>query len=422
MSKQRTRSKQRTKSRTRSRSRSKTRTRSKTRSNSKTKTNQISKTVKAGSKRIPRSLGSGGEYDPTSRLKAYIDSVYAKYKTPANYKVLSDLEHAFNVRVRTTSYKVHEYPMLQITINNSSVTHKSAMGNDQRVLEACKLVKNTVDYAIKHKLPVPNTTLYLWVSDSYPYDLPDLDKKFPIMTYCNPRDMGYIIFPDATLTCLQMLKKYHGECNDFNTVKDLIIKNQVSEKIPIIYFKGTSTTVRQGRLREDFERLAKGSEDASISLDAWQKFEPLYGWSKYKWLLNLPGRFPWSNRLIWLFLTKSGVINVDLSITAATYKEEPYDIFINLIVEPNVDYVNIESKYTNRISSNTTPTSEDLTTQFKENKNIYDRVVSTVKSITDSQYYNMIESAYKKVNSINNDVIHQYVYDLIVANSKIITK
>lgn len=405
----------RAKSKTRAKSRSRSKPRSRSKSRTKTKTTRSGGTTVRKIKRA----GSSG-FDPTSRLKDYVTRVYSKYSTPVDYKVLDDLEKAFNIRVRTTSYKVHDYPMLQITINNGHVSHKTAMGNDQRVLEACKIVKLAIEYATRHKLPVPNTTLYLWVSDSYPYDIPDIYKKFPIMTYCTPRNMDYIIFPDATLTCLQMAKKYTGDCSDFDTVKDIIIKHHVSEKIPIIYFKGTNTTVRQGRLREDLEILSKKSADISVTLDAWNKYEPLYTWSKYKWLLNLPGRFPWSNRLIWLFLMKSGVININLTTTSDMYQDEPYNIFINLIVEPGTDYINIESQYVNKITSNSNQTPAALAEQLVENTRIYDKILSATKSITNTQYDQMIESAYKKVNSLSNQVIYRYMYDLIVANSLVV--
>ena len=240
------------------------------------------------------------------------------------------------------------------------------------------------------------------------------------MTYCSPANMDYILFPDDSFACLQINQKYRGECKDFDYVKKLIIKNTTLKKIDKIYFKGTTTTDRQSRLREDLEKISMKDDKVIIKLDAWQSYEPLYAWGKYKWLLNFPGRYPWSNRLKYLFLMKSGVINVDLRTIGGDYVDEPYMTFINLIVKPDIDYINIHSTYNNKIRPGRHPEQKDLDIQYVENKRVYNEIIKRTESITPTDYNKMIKSSFDKANTINNDLVSFYIYNLILANAKLI--
>jgi hypothetical protein len=115
-----------------------------------------------------------------------------------------------------------------------------------------------------------------------------------------------------------MKKKYEGKCYDWDEVKNIIKKNKYAKlknfelKKNVIFFKGTATTKKTFKLREDLEEYARKRKDfLEIKLDGWQHYEPVENFSKYKFLLNLPGHYHWSNRLKYLFLMKSFVINVN---------------------------------------------------------------------------------------------------------------
>jgi hypothetical protein len=354
-------------------------------------------------------------------LVTYINKVYSKYHT-VDYKVLDNLREIFiksNLRISNTIEG--QYPLQIFHISEDGIIYDTEKKVNRMEMNYT-LFKNALSYAKKHKLPIPTTTIYLWVSDTHPYFLPDADKKFPIMTYCSPANMDYILFPDDSFACLQINQKYRGECKDFDYVKKLIIKNTTLKKIDKIYFKGTTTTDRQSRLREDLEKIAMTDNRVIIKLDAWQSYEPLYAWSKYKWLLNFPGRYPWSNRLKYLFLMKSGVINVDLRTIGGDYVDEPYMTFINLIVKPDIDYINIHSTYNNKIRPGRHPEQKDLDIQYAENKRVYNEIIKRTESITPTDYNKMIKSSFDKANIINNDLISFYIYNLILANAKLIKK
>lgn len=355
-----------------------------------------------------------------SKLLAYIESVYAKYST-IDYSVLQDLRNAFGRTPSKLSGLVGEYPLQVFRITPTGITYETEKPIPRMEMNFT-LLKNMFAYAKKHNLPIPTTTMYLWVGDSHPYYVPGIDQKFPIMSYVSPTNFDYILFPDDSFVGFQIGKKYAGKWRDFNYVKNIIKTHVVpiGKKLNTIYFKGTPTTDRQSLLREDFEQFAKSNSKVIVKLDAWQSYEPLFEWSKYRWLLNLPGRYPWSNRMKWLFLMKSAVINVDTSTVGPDYVDKPYKTFINLIVEPGVDYINIEHNYNNKIRPGRYPTADDLEPQHKENRRIFDKILEISSTTTTSDYKAMVASAYKKVSAINNDLISWYIYQLVLANSKLI--
>jgi hypothetical protein len=399
----------------------KSKLRSKSRSKTRSKSNKANKSnlyITAG-KVSSRHKSKISDTILRDDLATYINKVYSKYHN-ADYKVLDNLREIFKKSTfRIANTLEGQYPLQIFHINENGVTYDTEKKIDRMEMNYT-LFKNAITYAKKHKLPIPTTTMYLWVSDTHPYYLPDIDKKFPIMSYCSPANMDYILFPDESFACLQINQKYKGECKDFDFVKNLIIENHAPKKIDKVYFKGVPTTDRQSRLREDLEKIATKDDKVIIKLDAWESYEPLYIWSKYKWLLNLPGRYPWSNRFRWLFLMKSGVINIDLRTIGGDYVDEPYMSFINLIVKPDIDYINIHSNYNNKIRPGRHPEQKDLDIQYAENKRVYNEIIKRTESITPTDYNKMVKSGFDKVNAINNDLISLYIYNLILANAKLI--
>jgi hypothetical protein len=350
-------------------------------------------------------------------LSDYIKSVYSKYKY-IDYSVLDDLKSSF---LKANDKFAAKFPLQIFHISNKGVILKTDKINAGQTKNNILLFKKTLDYAKKNNLPIPTTTMYLWVSDSHPYYLNNMDKKFPIMTYCTPSNMDYILFPDETFTCLYNFSTTNN-C-DFDYVKKMILDNIVSEKDKIdkIYFKGLPTTKHKGKLREDLEKISKDEESKLIvNLDSAKNYEPVYTWSRYKYLLNLPGLYPWSNRLKYLFLTKSLVINVDVSTIGKDYIDGPYMTLTNLLIKPNIDYINIESSFNNKIRTDMHPTKKDLDIQFKENRRVYNQIIKKTDKISPQKYREIVESGFKKINSINNETIYLYVYNLILANAKLI--
>ena len=463
------------------------------RNRSKSRPTRTASRSKSRTKSRPRRTTRGGQQSPGRApaalpfgLGEYATRVYSKYDAPPDYKVLDELRANFIKGTASMGDGPEgKYPLQIFHINPEGVTYESEKKSDRNEMNFT-LFKDAYQWAKQNNMPIPTITMYLWVSDTHPYYLTDIDKKFPIMSYCSPANMDYILFPDESFACLQVSQKYKGECKNFDQVKALILEHIPKTKIDQIYFKGVPTTDRQSRLREDLEKIAAvlpskpdtprprqtptrspskaktprkspmvlsskpaksptkspskspakikspeligavgGSQMAKprmlIKLDAWSVYEPLYEWSKYKWLLNLPGRYPWSNRFRWLFLMKSGVINVDVQTVGRGYTDYAYMSFINLIVKPGIDFINIDTVYNNKIRPGAHPSQADLDAQYNENTRVYQAILDQTAAMPEAKYNEMVESGFNKVNTLTSALVSQYIYSLMVENAKLIT-
>lgn len=359
-------------------------------------------------------------------LEKDLVSIYRGYEKNPDPSILKDINDAH----RHVSYGYVEldkdYPMVEIKIKNNVVT--SSEGKDDRLVHTKQLINNTISWCKKNNLKVPNTTLYIWISDRFPWYVSNLD-KFPIYVYARPKNIRMPIFPDNTFQCLTLEKKYRGECYDWDQIKDIVKKECKSvPKEKIIYFKGTPTTRSIHRLREKLQEYSKKDQKhLRIMLDAWETYEPIYNFCKYMYLLNLPGHYPWSNRLKYLFLMDSIVINVNVKTInlKPKYEDEPYITFIDYVVDKK-DYVEIIYTYYR------------VDREYKDDKKLSKKVDSlnnsefkkfthTLQKLFDDfvkhpkKYEKMVASAKKKVEQLTNENIYAYIYRAILENSKIIT-
>jgi hypothetical protein len=360
-------------------------------------------------------------------LHDYIEQVYKKYKAPADLTVLDELKAAFqraNSKFKLSADSSGHYPLHTLHFGPSGVTHHTENHpNRSRQTYNVFILNKVLEYAKLHKLPIPTTTLHIWVSDAHPYYVDKMYDKFPIITYCAPSNMPYIMFPEITFSCLGLANSWKDSCNDFDTLKAQIVAHHVPKKVNQVFFKGLATTATQGRLREDLERISAADKTKFLSVTLGAEgaaYEPLYNWCKYKWLLNLPGAYPWSNRFKFLFLMKSVVVNVDVSTVGRGYTDGPYMTVANLFVTPSVDYINIESSFDNKIRPGARPTQADIDAQFAENSRVHREIVRRTSEMTDTQYKKMSESGFKKMSAVTNDVIYLYVYHILVAHSRLI--
>ena len=388
----------------------------------------ISKPNASPGQPLPRTISRGPPAKLPPALHAYIARVYKKYKGPPDMSVLAELREAF-VRANSkhgppkdgTGY----FPLHTLNFGPAGITHHTEnQPRGPRQTFNVFILNKTLDYARRHGLPIPTTTIHIWVSDSHPYYIDKIYDRFPIITYCNPSNMDYIMFPEITFSCLSLANSWKDTCKDFDTLKAQIITHHTKKKVNQVFFKGTATTEKQGRLREDLAVISAADKTGflSVALDGdGASYEPLYDWCKYKWLLNLPGYYPWSNRFKFLFLMKSVVVNVDVSTKGRGYTDGPYMTIANLFVTPNVDYINIESAFDNKIRPGANPTKADIDEQFAENSRVHREIVRRTSAMTDAQYKKMSESGFKKMSAITNDVIYLYVYHLLVTHSRLIS-
>lgn len=166
---------------------------------------------------------------------------------------------------------------------------------------------NCFNWAIENKLEIPSNLdakIYFWVADKPPWDVSGLPVFIPSAV---PSNLDLPLFPDISYFYMQFEKKYTGVGIDWNKTKRLFQKNENKPLSPIIYFKGADTTKHNSDLRrsivDDMKNYFPKKElDLEIT-DGFKKFDPLFedGLHK-KYLLDLPGKFPWSVRFKMLFL------------------------------------------------------------------------------------------------------------------------
>lgn len=393
-------------------------------------------------------------------------------------------------------------PLTVIHIDGYKPVRTDAAFSDDRVVRNESMINQTIQYAKKNGLPVPKTKLHVWVSDRQPWGrLNEVDKSVPVYLYAAPRNSRFILFPDNTYDLLEISRKYSGtglnwdqikskfyeqsdkinkqtsgvikqisgileqiddflaQTGSFHEHKDELIKkiSAVSDRMNnilkqnVIYFKGTPTTLRHSRIREqiylntlndslctgketlfkpglqresndvdivlkdDIKRNVTPSDKMIIQLDAWKSYIPVWEFAKYKYLLNLPGHYPWSNRMKYLFLTKSLVINVSVTTKGSDYVDEPFDTISDYIFKPDEDYVDIGMTYfvPKRRHGIDTPVE-----QITENNRVYKEILSVMNTPSEA-YARMTKSAYDKANAFSMEHIYMYLYHLILFNAEI---
>jgi hypothetical protein len=400
-----------------------------------------------------------------------IKLIFSKYLSQATSKyVKKDYTADFNNLEDQYNTKYHNdpsqpYPMMYITIKNSTYSSTSKL-SDARKERTDELFIAALEYAKKNSIVVPDSKVYLWISDRHPWHVQNIDESLPICLFAIPGDSKFIMLPDPTFQCIELFAKYRGKCYNFDQMKALIIEKHVpaNKKIPMVYFKGTPTTFRHSKLREQLQLIAEtkafagrendiflpgktmkfphrgsfgGSEEEyamynihpkiteisynpiplKILLDAREKYEPMYAWNKYKFLLDLPGHYPWSNRMKFLFLTKSLVIHVDTYTKGKDWNDNPYRTITDLVMKPNVDYINLTHTYYAEADRMVSRTTQRL---IDENNILYYKIAKVYENIKPEEYKKITESAYKKITAFSQDVISFYIIELIKNMSKIV--
>lgn len=369
----------------------------------------------------------------TKKLKSQFSKHNIQYTAT---DVQNLLFNAFMEYYKSSDIESKNCPLIEYVIKNNECTlsiskkikGNTILANDRRVNESLQLIKNTLKWVKEINKKVPNTSMFFWISDRIPWEFSEYLDKIPIYIYATPKDLNVPIFPDNTFYCLTMQKKFRGECYDWDKIKKLFLKTnkEIKDKARLIYFKGTDTTKNRYYIRGLLERYAKNKKSMVIKLDGWINYEPVTTNSKYLFLLNLPGHYPWSNRFKYLFLTNSVIININIRTIPydeTGYKDDNWISFIDLLMKPKQDYINIPYDY---YTYNGTDTNIS--------KKVYDLNIKTIDKIIlkleyiyksydkeKNKYDNMIKSYSSKINTLTNDVIYKYIYELIKINASIIS-
>lgn len=162
-------------------------------------------------------------------------------------------------------------------------------------------------WAYDNGLEIPlnlDTKIYFWMADKPPWNVTGYPVFIPSAV---PAEINLPLFPDVSYFHMQFEKKYTGDGVDYNALKNLFNNDENEPLEPILYFKGADTThynsdIRRAVVADMKSYLPKKSLDLEIT-DGFKKFDPLFTDGLHKeYLLDLPGRFPWSVRFKMLFL------------------------------------------------------------------------------------------------------------------------
>lgn len=341
--------------------------------------------------------------------------------------------------------------------------------NDSRLDQIMDMINNSLLWAKNNKYKVNNTTLHLFISDKAPFLKQD-NFNFPLFVITKRRNIPFNLFPDNTINCMTLQKKYAGRCFNWDQIKELIYKYEIKDlnkKEDIIYFKGVDSTDYNHNIRANLKKYAvkhnleidkinkktnflinkklnktkkykRGDKlkktkrnntnnfnkiKLDIKLDAKTNYEPIYNFGRYKYLINLPGRYPWSNRLKYLPLFNSHIIDV---LVRTKYYGNPVDdyweTFINIIYDnPYKNFNAIDFYY---YDANKYVVSKDVLKQNKEkNKKSFNQFIKNLKNkINDieskpKKYQNIIDENYNLAKQLNNNRIYQYICYCLNKNS-----
>lgn len=339
---------------------------------------------------------------------------------------LKNLNEIYLTTVKKYASEKALFPLVEYKIRNGTIKFSDATQElylnklDGRYKDYYDMLMSTIKWAKKHDLPIPNVTVYIWISDGYPYYIPNLS-DLPIFLVSKPINFDLPLIPENTYECFQADAKYRGKCYNWDDVKHNVFKycdkKDYEGKMPIVYFKGAPTTRYKSKLREKLAENSKSEKEIKVLIDAWQSYEPVWSFCSYKYLLDLPGNAPWSNRLKYLFLMKSNVIYINYIIHAKNYIEEPVITFVNYFIRPE-DYTEI--KYTYYEISKTDMNEEETKIaeekQRQEHKNLLLQIKKAYKNmIADpKKYKDLAKKAYDNVTKLTQDRIYQYIYRAIV--------
>jgi len=297
---------------------------------------------------------------------------------------------------------------------------------DDRATYTRELIADSLKWCKAHNLAVPDTTIYVFHSDRFPFTTEGW-QNYPICLVARPKNMKSPIIPDITWRAMSTDKKYGDYMINWDQAKDKIVKYNPGERKEIIYFKGTDTTNRIHGLRGKLQDFAtKRFIPMEVHLNAWARYEPVWMFKRYKMLLNLPGHYPWSNRLKYILLMDALVINVDVE-TRSYYPEwqdDYYETFTDYIVEPDVDYINIKYTYHKYNYLEAPPDVRDRVKALvaAEDRKLYRALEDIYHDYrtNPAKYKTMMERSKRTMQNITMERIYQYIYKLICLNAKVV--
>lgn len=355
----------------------------------------------------------------TKYINNYFDKIYSTYNKKYNIsdikniiKLLDDKYYKpYNIdkNIRL-SYKLFELTILKnytIKINKRDKIKIENTEKDRRYNDIYTMYKKTLFFLKKNKIKVPETTVYIFMSDRYLYELDIENIKFPFFTIATPNNKYYPLIPDNTFECFSFKKRFGEECLDWDDSKKIIKKNLKNIESNKLYFKGKNTSDKRTNIRKYFEQY-QNKDTMKISLEPSKNYEPMYNFSKYKYLLDLPGNYEWSNRFPRLFLMNRVVFKV--TNTVKEYDEGNFITFTDLFTRKNKHYIELNDVLTDENKDENIPI-------IKKNIKKIDKYMDKLNK-DDKKYKRISNSGYKLMNELSNKHIYIYIYISLLYNKK----
>jgi hypothetical protein len=191
-----------------------------------------------------------------------------------------------------------------------NIPNKKDLPRDTRIDGIEQLFGNIIKWCKKEAYKNPkfniiiNTAIFIWCSDRFIWEIEDIDKKMPICLYACPRDKNYIIIPDGTFLIQSTTYRYSGKGLNWEQQKRLFTHDIKTKKK--MFFRGADTTRNIHNIRGYIFDRIKTETDTLFKKNVIYEFltthnyESVASFKKYKFLLNLPGHYPWSSRLKYL--------------------------------------------------------------------------------------------------------------------------
>ena len=373
------------------------------------------------------------------KLKKELNEVYSRitFNKETYIKLLQSLIY----KEHKKSHNKYKTNLVIINITNTTkniitktkynIFNKHQIPNDSRIIILQKYMLDLCKWIdINHKTQKIDTCILMWISDRFIYEIENIDKIIPICLYAAPKNKNYIIIPDSTFSYLNEIKRYSTDGLYWKQQKKLFEtsthKTYTDTKINKIFFKGADTTSTNHNLRSYIMQKLEKENDVEFKHIMNYKFltssnyESVKVFKNYKFNLNLPGHYPWSTRLKYLYLSKSFIINVRVKtiIDKSNEIDEHYKSFIDLVV-PDSYCINIDMNYYYNSDFN-------IPNKYKkENDEECEKVYKKIKDIY-YKYKNIdvaknkkVNEAYNIINSLETKHINEYYYNIILHNQKL---
>jgi hypothetical protein len=309
---------------------------------------------------------------------------------------LNDYEN-FNINIFTKLFKYIDSfsSNLMFIIYYDNNIYILYPGGDNRKILITEAFKKVITLK-KHK--IKNTIIPFFISDAYFYH----DNNIPILIEAKPENKKGILFPDAS----NFLIRVSNNTYNYNELLKLFEEKKcmTCEKISKVYFKGANTGASKHNVRKKLEDFSKNNKNYEIEIGS--KHIPMFDFCKYKYLLNLPGHQPWSNRFMKVVIMGSLLVNVDLMQSfdgGKTFNGSWITVYHNYFKNKK-DYIN-------------------LTYKWIENKTTDNNVISLYNKINklyeyfenhNEKYNKIIKSCTNKALQLNLNVYYYTIYRIIL--------